>query len=226
MANILDPTTPANVARVNANGALSITPTPTAGGQYAAGFETTSLAFTNNVVVWDFRNNSSNLVLVTSLEAHITEMAIAAASATGLRATLQLFVGRAYTAQSTTNATALTLSGNNAKLRTSYATPNVQIGFASAVGGITGGTVTEDATALATSTQGVQDAAITAAASPGVNQPKSNDRPLIWQPTDYSGPIVLAANEGIRIRYLVTTAAAVIVSGSVSWGELGSTIYP
>lgn len=217
-----------NIANVSGNFALSTQLIPTAGGQYSAGWETTAagLAFTNNVVVWDFRNASANLVLITNVMAQVNAMGIAAAVATGLKTTLRLFVGRSYTVQSTTNATALTLTTNNCKLRTSYATPGVQIGTASATGGITGGTITEDASSLADAVQGALDESITAAASPGANQHRSNDRPLAWTPNPFGGPIVLAANEGIRIRYLVTTAATVVVGGQVQWSELGSTTYP
>lgn len=222
MANILDPTTPTQILKVRPNGAAALNLIPTEGGLYSAGWETPSLVFTNNVVVWDFRNNSANLILITAVQAAVVEMAIAATSATGLRAALQLFVGRGYTVQSVTGATALTLTTNNAKLRTSYATSAAQIGFANAVGGITAGTVTEDATALATASIGVQDEAIAAPA----NQHRSQPNPLLWTPSPWEGPIVLAANEGIRIRYLVTTAAAVIISGYVKWAELGTTVYP
>lgn len=226
MANILDPTTPTQILKVRPNGAAALNLIPTEGGQYSAGWETPSLAFTSNVVVWDFRNNSANLVLITTVQAAIVEMAIAAASATGLRAALQLFVGRSYTAQSATAATALTLTGNNAKLRTSYAATNAQIGVANATSGIFGGTVTEDATPLATASIGVQDPNITAAVSPGTPQQKSQPNPLLWTATPWDGPIVLAANEGVRIKYLVTTVAAVIVSGYVKWSELGTAVYP
>lgn len=226
MAQIQDGTSGAILAKVTAGLALATQLVPTVGGQYSAGFESTSLAFTNNVVVWDFRNPSANLVLVTELVAQVIPMAIPAASATGVRTALQLFVGRTYTALSNTNRTALTLTTNNAKLRTAYNTPGVEIGFASATGGITGGTVTEDATPLMTASQGSQDTSVTAAAAPGANQHRSNDRRLEWRPTPWDGPIVLAQNEGIRIRYLVTTAAAAIVAGHVRWSELGTTTYP
>ncbi len=226
MSNILDPTIPSQILKVRPNGAAALNIVPTEGGQYSYGFETASLAFTNNVVVCDFRNGGANLVLITYVQAAINEMAIAAASATGLRASLQLFVGRSYTAQSTTGATAVPLTGNNAKLRTSYGTSSAQVGVANGTGGITGGTITEDATPLAQAAIGVQNAAITAAVSPGVNQPWAQPNPLLWRATPFDGPIVLAANEGIRLRYLVTTAAAVIVSGQVKWSELGTTVYP
>jgi hypothetical protein len=98
--------------------------------------------------------------------------------------------------------------------------------MANATGGITGGTVTPDASPLATSTQGAQDESITAAVSPGVNQHRSNDRPLIWQANPWSGPLVLAQNEGFKLVYLVTTAAAVIVSAQIGWTEIASSTYP
>jgi len=226
MANIVDPTT-ADITHVLSNKALAAQPVPLIGGSYSAGWETTSLAFNSNTVVADFRNPNANLILVGYVEAHITQMATSAVSATGLRNSLQLFIGRGYTVQSTTGATALTLSGNNCKLRTSYATPAAQIGFANVVGGITAGTVTEDNTALATSSRSAQRNEITAAAAPGAANQDPSMYPLIWKPAPMvGGPIVLAQNEGIRIRYLVTTAAAVIISGQFGWSELGTAVYP
>jgi len=74
--------------------------------------------------------------------------------------------------------------------------------------------------------QGSQDTSVTAAAAPGANQHRRNDKGLDWIPSPFDGPIVLAQNEGIRIRYLVTTAAACIICGRVRWSELGSTVYP
>ncbi len=211
-------------ANVRPNFTLPVNIIPTEGGQYSAGWETTSLAFTNNVVVWDFRNPTANLVLITQLVAQVFPMALAAGAAGGLRAALQLFVGRSYTALSATNRTALTLTTNNAKLRTSYPTSGMEIGFASVVGGITGGTVTEDATALATMSNSVMSEDVVGAAN--ANSRFETTNPLSWKAEPLDGPIVLAQNEGVRLRYLVTTAAAAIVSGHVRWAELGTTVYP
>lgn len=211
-------------ANVNANFSLATYCTPLVGSHYSAGFETTSLAFTNNVVVWDFRNPTANLVLISKLNAKVFPMALAAGAAGGLRAALQLFVGRSYTALSNTGRTAQTLSTNNAKLRTSYSTPGVEIGFASATGGITTGTVTEDATPLATTSDSVMREVLAPVANQ--NQRYPTNQPLDWQAEPIGGPIVLAQNEGIRLRYLVTTAAAAVVAGYVRWTELGSTTFP
>lgn len=213
-------------ANVLANFSVPVQIIPPVGGQYSAGFETASLAYTNGVTVWDFRNGTANLVQITELMAQVVPMAIAAASGTGLRTALQLFVGRAYTAVSATGRTALTLTSNNCKLRTSYATPGVEIGTASGTTGITGGTVTVDGTPIATATQGSQDPSVTAAVAPGANQHRSNDRPLLWTPSQWSGPLTLAQNEGARIVYLVTSAAAVVIGGHVKWNELGVATYP
>lgn len=214
-------------ANVGAEFALFTKPVPLVGGSYSVGFETTSLAFTNNVVVWDFRNPTANLVLVGQVLGRILSMATAAPALTGLRQSLQLFVGRNYTALSNTNRTAHTLTTNNGKLRTSYPTSGMEIGFASAVGGITGGTVTEDVTPLAVAGGNPQGHSVTAAAAPGGAVQESDPYFLSWEPAWMTGgPIVLAQNEGIRMRYLVTTASAVIVQGRVQYAELGSTVYP
>lgn len=217
----------ANQANTGSNFALFTQQVPLVGGSYSAGFETTSLAFANNIVVWDFRNPTSNLVLVGQLNARIISMAIATPSANGLRQSLQLFVGRSYTSLSNTGRTAQTMTSNNCKLRTSFSTPGVEIGFASATGGITGGTVTEDATPLAQVGKFPQSHSVTAAAAPGAGVQDSNEYEMVWQPAPICGsPIILANNEGIRLRYLVTTPALAIITGRVQWAELGTTTYP
>jgi hypothetical protein len=169
-------------ANVTSAFALQSQMVPTLGGHYSVGFETTSLAFTNNVVVWDCRNPTANLAIVAQVNARIISMAIATPAATGLRQSLQLFVGRSYTTLSNTNRTAQTLTTNNAKLRTSYATSGMEIGFASAVGGITGGTITEDVTPLAQCGQFPQDHSVTAAAAPGAGVQTSDVYELKWEP--------------------------------------------
>jgi hypothetical protein len=227
MAVIEDGVSSALLAKVLANLAIATREVPLSGGAFSAGFETTSLAFTNNVVVWDFRNPGANLILVGQVNARICPMATAAPALTGLRASLQLFIGRNYTALSSTNRTAQVLTTNNCKLRTAQSTSNAEIGFASAVGGITAGTIVEDATPIAQVARNPQTHAVTAAAAPGAAAQDANDHELIWTPAPMVGsPIVLAQNEGIRLRYLVTSAAAVVVTGRVSWAETGSTVYP
>lgn len=212
---------------VGANKAQFVQPTPLSGGCYSLGFETTSLAFTNNVVVWDLRNPTANLAIVTFVQAGIRSMAIATPATTGLRQTLQLFIGRNYSALSNTNRTAQVLTTNNCKLRTSFPTSGLEIGFASAVGGITGGTITEDATSIANCNTSPQAHSVTAAAAPGAGVQSDSARDLSWMPAPVNGcPIILAQNEGIRLRYLVTTAAAVIIFGQVHWSEPQTTTYP
>lgn len=60
---------------------------------------------------------------------------------------LSVWAARSYTVTETTNYTAATLTGNNAKLRTSHSTCSALFGVATTTG-ITGGTRTEDTQAL------------------------------------------------------------------------------
>lgn len=212
---------------VGLNKAQFIQPVPLAGGSYSIGFETTSLAFTNNTVVWDLRNPTANLAIISYIVAGIRSMAVATPAATGLRQTLQLFVGRNYTTLSSTNRTTQVLTTNNCKLRTSFPSSGLEIGFASAVGGITGGVITEDTTSLANCNTSPQNHSVTAAAAPGAASQSDSSRDLIWQPAPMNGcPIILMQNEGIRLRYFVTTAAAVIIFGQIQWAEPQTTTYP
>lgn len=217
----------ATLAKVRANNALASVPIPHEGGSYSAGFEANNLAFTNGVVLFEFRYTAAGLALVHDFEAWVKSLAITTAAAAGFRQSLQLFVGRSFTADGTTNRTALSLATNNAKLRTSYPASSASIGVANAAAGITGGTLTQDATPLKTQLVGPQqEHAVTAAAAPGAAAQSSFTAPLIWRPTPWGGPIVLAQNEGLRLVYLVTTAAAVTLSGHIQWSEQSTTAYP
>lgn len=215
------------IAEVGTSGEQFSRVIPLSGGSYSLGFETTSLAFTNNVVVWDLRNPTANIVVVSFFQAGIRSMAIATPAATGLRQALQLFVGRNYVTLSNTNRTAQSLAANNCKLRTSFPTSGCEIGFASATAGITGGTITEDGTPLCNSNSSPQTHSVTAAAAPGAGVQADSHRDLVWKPATMNGcPLILEQNEGIRLRYLVTTAAAAIIFGQVHWAEPQTTTYP
>lgn len=213
----------ANVDTAFATAVRSL-PTPAA-GHFRAAFATTSLAFTNGVNVATIRNPSASLAIVTRLRARYKTMAVAAPAATGLEVRLSAFIGRSWTVLGTTNRTALTLTGNNQKMRTSFSSAaNLEIGFASAVAGITGDTVTSDANPFAIDSGSPQNHAVTAAAAPGAQQQPDEPCDLLFQANVMSGeyPITLAQNEGIRVVFNVTTAAAGIIVFDLAWAEVSA----
>jgi hypothetical protein len=114
-------------------------------------------------------------------------------------------LGRTYTA-SHTGGTAVTLTGNNLKTRTSMGSTlatDIRIATTAALGG---GTITLDANPFANSIgdpQRVNPAAAT-------EEQRVNDPTLEWSPDVASGqaPIVLAQNEGIVLRNRAVWPAA------------------
>lgn len=119
------------------------------GGHYRATMITTALAFAANAPIFDFffqpaAGASGTLVAVLKrLRAQL--YAATAITAQRMDPLVALF-SRGYTAQSTTNATALALTGHNAKMRTAtMGTCIAKLGFASAAAGISGGTRANDA---------------------------------------------------------------------------------
>jgi hypothetical protein len=116
------------------------------GGHYRAVGLTSAIANAANAVLLDFFFSPSNnniLALIKRIRAHLyVATAVTAQRLDPLVCTMQ----RGYTAQSVTNATALVLTANNAKMRTTpMGTPIAKIGMANAAAGITGGTKTADA---------------------------------------------------------------------------------
>lgn len=118
---------------------------------------------------------------------------------------------RSYTTTETTNYTAATLTGNNAKLRTSMATCSSLFGVATTTG-ITGGTGTDDAQPLGSCTFNLPTTV--------TGQPVQDFFTFNMQ----SFPLVLVQNEGFRLRN-DTAFAATGVSNlviSVEWFEATS----
>ena len=118
---------------------------------------------------------------------------------------------RNYTVTETTNYTAATLTGNNAKLRTSHATTSALFGVATTTG-ITGGTGTDDLQALGSCTFNLPATV--------VGQPVQDFFTFAMQ----SHPLVLGQNEGFRIRndtvFAATGTCNVVVM--VEWFEATS----
>jgi hypothetical protein len=116
------------------------------GGHYRAVGLSSAVAFAANAPVADFffQPATNNLyAVIKRIRAQI--YVVTAVTAQRVDPLVAVF-SRSYTAQSATNATALTLSGNNAKMRTvPMASAVAKIGMASAAAGISGGTRVNDA---------------------------------------------------------------------------------
>lgn len=201
---------------------------PLPADHFRAAFKTTSLAFTNGVNIASFVNTTASPIVVTKLRSRIKPMAIFTPAAAGLEVSLSWFIGRTWTVVGVTSRTTLSFAGNANKLRTSFAGSGApSMGYASAVGGITGDTVTQDANPIEVGSGSPQDHATTAAASPGAGL-QSNFECIADFTTDISNgeyPIVLAQNEGLRLVYNLTgTAAALMVTGAIQWAQ--ATAYP
>ena len=117
-------------------------------GHYRAYGATSAVLFSANGNLLDFFFAPVSPVpnvycVLTRLRAHVYD----ATAVTAQRLDpLVAIAARAYTAQAVTNATALTLSGNNVKTRTGMGSTIAKIGVANAAAGITGGTRTLDTT--------------------------------------------------------------------------------
>lgn len=216
-----------NVAEVDSQKSVYSQLKPLPGDQYRAAFKTNSLAFTTGVNVLTLRNPSAVPLVITRVRARVKPMAIWTPAAAGLEVSLALFVCRGWTVLGVTNRTALSFAGNNNKLRSSFASAGCEMGYASAVGGITGDTATQDANPIALDAGAPQSHAITAAASPGAGAQDSFDCEMNFSPSQADGeaPLILAQNEGVRLVYSITgSAAAVMVLGHVAWAEVAA--YP
>lgn len=118
-----------------------------------------------------------------------------------------LVVARAFTA-SDTGGTALTLTTNNGKLRTAYATTGVTDARISSTAALSAGTRTLDAQALANVSFGVSTATNAVMLA-------TYD---IWSPSD-TMPLVLSANEGFIIAATVPATGTWSANVQVEWQE-------
>jgi len=121
-----------------------------------------------------------------------------------------MFVARAFTVQDTGGA-AVTLTTNNAKLRTSHATCSALI-QASATATLTAGTRTLDANPLRTL---LGDVPVTAFV-----QTQADDLMFDLKPGDW--PLVAAASEGFVLQATVPATGTWTWAAMIDWDELAS----
>jgi hypothetical protein len=161
-------------------------------------------------VLWAFRYAGANLCLVEKVI--LDGVAVTTAFTAGQAFAARLFVCRSYTASHGTNATpAATLTGNNVKLRTSYASTAVaSIHMTGNIAGATGGTRTPDAQPCGAVVGGL------AAAGSQV------DEGVLFDAYAQGHPIVLANNEGLEVQNAIATPVAGTISLGVTikWTEV------
>jgi hypothetical protein len=124
-------------------------------------------------------------------------------------ASFHAFFGRAYTVADSTGATASTMTGNNAKLKTAWATSNGAILYVSTTGLISGGTVTMDTNPIAT---------IAASVVATAGQPVIPAYDLFRAEAGDHG-IVLANQEGIVLQAIAPATGSMSFGITVEWDE-------
>lgn len=124
-----------------------------------------------------------------------------------------LFPARPYTVLDGTGGTAATVTGNNGKLRTSFATTAGATMAISTTAAISGGTSTLDTMPIAT----VSGSVIATAGQP----PIINGFDL-WGPLPGEMPMILANNEGFNVKATVPATGTWQLGVEVQWDEVAS----
>lgn len=156
--------------------------------------------------VFSFRYGGANLAVIRAVTISATDITTGFAAT---NATFNLFAARAFTA-SDSGGTAGTLTGNNGKMRTSFATTGVTDIRISSTATLTAGTRTLDTDPLATLTGGPT---VTA------GNPMIGAGTAIYLPGPTEYPLVLANNEGVVIQATVPATGTWVLSVTVTWDE-------
>jgi hypothetical protein len=171
--------------------------------------------------VFAFRwGDATRFAIITKLKTRFLPLTPFTAATLTDHTSFDAFIVRTYTA-SHTGGTALTPTGNNAKMRTSMGTSlatDVRISTTAALGN---GTETFDAFPFAQSLR-KGNRVNPAAATEEVIMPTFDGMELDFYMADGDHPIVLAQNEGIVIRNRTVWPAAGtgILSVSIGWAEV------
>ena len=176
-------------------------------GSYQCALRSTTMAagLAANAATWVFRYTGANLCLV---EKVIFDGMGGIAAFTAGSVSHRLFAGRSFTA-SATPGTAATLTGNNCKLRTSYATTAVGQICISTTAVLAGFTAVEDAQGMGGVVGGV-----TAAAGASV------DEGTLFDSYQVGHPHICANNEGLVLRSTVPATGTWDFGVTVKWTEV------
>ena len=192
------------------------------GGSYRNAMRsgTLAVALAANANIYSFRNASASLIaIIHRVRAQV--FANAAFTAAFNDMSIKMHVARSYTVTHATGGVAATLTGNNAKLRTTMPTCTSLIHIAN-TGALSGGTATLDTDPLVYSQVGKPNVMNAAAATEYLAA-----QPLVmldYEPDlgDGAHPLVLAPNEGFILQNgLVWPAAGTgILVVQTAWSEV------
>lgn len=181
-------------------------------GHYTVVGTTSAIAPAANSSLFAFRwTDASRLALIQSVWVGLSVVTAITAQRTD---PIVMTMARAYTARDATNATALTMTGNNAKMATKMGTSLVgNIDVSNLAAGLTGGTKTLDANPVSFYNL-INLVAI------GSGQPTQE----VFGPNTGDGehPALLAQNEGFVLNWGATALATgtVEVTVKVRWAEI------
>jgi hypothetical protein len=193
------------------------------GGAYRASVRTSimSAALAINAVVFSARwGDAVKVALIQRLVVRVLPLTPFTAGTLTDHTSMAAYIGRSFSG-SHTGGTALTLTGNNQKLRASMASSaftDMRIATTAALGG---GTITLDAQPFASSLR-KGNRVNPAAATEETIQP--SDNVLTYAPDVLAGehPVLLAQNEGIVVTNVTAWPAAgtAIIAVEIGWSEL------
>jgi hypothetical protein len=166
-------------------------------------------ALAANSPIFAFRWGNANLCVLNSIKFGLTTTTAFAAG----RIAIQAFFARSFTA-SDTGGTALTLTGNNCKKRTSFGTNLLTDARISATATLTAGTRTLDAQPFGE----IAEQSVVASANTVIPA----YTPLLIRESGDQYPIVFAQNEGFVIQATVPGTGTWFFSVVVDWLEIAS----
>lgn len=158
--------------------------------------------------IWSLRYGGTGVALVKKVTISAGDLAAFTAGP----ATFSLFPARSYTVNAS-GGTAATLTGNNGKLRTSYATSNISDLRISSTAALTPGTWTLDAQPYRS---------LTSSETATAGQPVLAPFTLFHRDSPDETPIILAQNEGLVIQATVPATGTWSFSVDVYWDEVAN----
>jgi hypothetical protein len=191
-------------------------PLDTTLGHYRLSVVTGTLAATlaAGAQVYQFKNPTTNLAIVTKIRTRFLPLTIFTAATLTDHTSFDVVVVRSYAAGG--GGTTLTLTGHNAKMRTSMATPGVVINVATTAA-LTAAT-TLDAQPLA---QSLRRGSNTVTATEQPPMPDGDGATFAPDLAAGESPLILALNEGfvIRNRTVWPAAGTGVLLIEVAWAE-------
>jgi hypothetical protein len=175
-----------------------------------SGTQAAGLAATSPIFSFRSATTGGPLILVRRVAFEMSVSTTGFAAGTAL---INMFVARTFTG-SDTGGTALTMTTNNAKLRTAFGTSAVQDIRIASTTTLTAGTRTLDAAPMASAFVGVSTTA---------TQILIPNRNLIGAQHGGEWPLVLAANEGFVLQATVPATGTWVFTCQVVWDEVPTT---